>query len=112
MGYKSYVNQVKATYNKAKKDICNGIGTFCVAEAQLRTPVLTGNLRRSETFDVHEDSNGVDIGVTKEAPYGTYVEKGTSKQKAQPFLEPAIMDNIAKIEQIAADKIQAHMGGD
>lgn len=40
-----------------------------------------------------------------------FVEKGTSKMAAQPFLEPAVMDNISKIEEIAGQKISVNMGG-
>lgn len=112
MSYISYVNKVKQALNKSKKDICNEIGTFVTAEAQNRATVLTGNMRRSTTFDVHDDNNGVDIGTTMDAPYAPYVEKGTSKQAAQPFLEPAVMDNISKFEEIAKQKISLNMGGE
>lgn len=112
MGYKSYKDKVLNALHKSEKDICNEIGSYVIAEAQTITPVLTGNLRRSETFQVMDDNKGVIVGVTKDAPYGIYVEKGTSKQQAQPFLEPAVMNNLAKIEEIAGQKINANMDGD
>lgn len=112
MSYKSYKKDVLNALDKAKKDICNDIGTFVIAEAQIRTVVKTGNLRRSETFEVMDKNEGVNVGVTDEAPYGIQVEKGSSKQEAQPFLEPAAMDNISKLEQMAGQAIKANMGGD
>lgn len=111
MAYKSNLNEVLNALEKSKKDICNTIGNFVTAEAQTRATVDTGNMRRSISYNVHDDNNGVDIGVTPEASYAVYVEKGTSKMKAQPFLEPAAMDNISKLEEIAGEKISVNMGG-
>ena len=111
MGYKSNINNVKNALNKSKKEICNEIGTFVTAEAQNRTTVLTGNLKRSETFEVMNNNSGVYVGATSDAPYAPWIEKGSSKQTAQPFLEPAVMDNISKIEEIAKQKISVNMGG-
>ncbi|ERI90991.1 phage protein, HK97 gp10 family [Clostridiales bacterium oral taxon 876 str. F0540] len=112
MGYKSYKNEVISKLKDAEKQVLDTIGTFIIAEAQLRTTVDTGNLRRSETFETDIGEKKVTVGVTPEAPYGIYVEKGTSKQKAQPFLEPAVMDNLSKLEQIAGEKISVNMDGE
>jgi HK97 gp10 family phage protein len=111
MSYTSYRGEVLNALNNVKRDICNEIGNFVVVEAQLRTPVLTGNLRRSVTFEVMDDDKGVYVGVNENAPYGVSVEKGTSTQTAQPFLEPAIMDNIDKIVEIAGQSVSTNMGG-
>lgn len=111
MSYKSYKNEVLKAFNKAKKDICNDIGNFVVAEAQTRATVDTGNLRRSIIYEPMDDFKGVYVGVTGDAPYAIFVEKGTSTQTAQPFLEPAVMDNIDKIVEIANTNITVNMGG-
>lgn len=125
LAYKSNLNNVLNAYEKGKKDALTTIGTFGVAEAQLRAPVGKkedgdidpGRLKRNITFQVHDDNDGVDIGTTnavvnkKGEPYAPWVEKGTSKMKAQPFLEPAVMDNLSKIEEIAGQKIKVNMGG-
>jgi HK97 gp10 family phage protein len=112
MAYKSYVKQVKDALGITEKEICDEMGTFLTAEAQVREPVLTGNMKRSTTYEVIDGNKGIDIGVTADAPYAPCVEKGTSKQQAQPFLEPAVMENIAKLEKIAKQKLIMHMGGD
>lgn len=109
MAFKSNLNNVLDNYREAKKEALNNIGLFGTAEAQLRATVLTGNMRRSTTFDVPNE-NEVDIGTTNEAPYAVYVEKGSSKQKAQPFIEPAIMDNARKIEDITGQALKVKMG--
>lgn len=116
MNFKSNINEVLSALNEAKRDICDSIGAFGKAEAQNRATVLSGLMRRSVDYQVHDDNNGVDIGVTAEAknekgdPYPLFIELGSSHNKAQPFLEPAVMDNIGKIEEIAGQKISAHMG--
>lgn len=112
MGYKSYKDKVLKALDEAKKDACETIGAFVVAEAKLRTPVFTGNLKRSETFEVMSDNKGVIVGSTPNAPYDIWVEKGTESQKAQPHWEPAVMENISKIEQLTGYKIRKKMSGD
>lgn len=109
MAFESHLNEVLEALNEAKQQTLNNIGTYVTAEAQLRAAVDTGNMRRSTTFDIPSD-NEVDLGVTPEAPYAVYVEKGSSKQQAQPFLEPTVMENIDKLESIAGQTIKANMG--
>ena len=109
MAFESHLGEVLSALDESKQEILNNIGTYATAEAQLRATVDTGNMRRSTTFDIPSD-NEVDLGVTPEAPYAVYVEKGSSKQQAQPFLEPAVMDNIDKLESIAGQTIKANMG--
>lgn len=111
MSYKSYKNEVLKAFEKAKKDICNDIGNFVVAEAQTRATVDTGNMRRSISYESMDDFNGINVGVTGDAPYAIFVEKGSSRQEAQPFLEPSVMSNIDKIEEIVKQNIAANMGG-
>lgn len=109
MAFESHLNDVLGALENAKQQILNNIGTYVTAEAQLRAAVDTGNMRRSTTFDIPSD-NEVDLGVTNDAPYGIDVEKGTSRQRAQPFLEPAVMDNIDKLESISGEILKVKMG--
>jgi hypothetical protein len=109
MEYKSYKTEVLAAMKLHKKEFCSAVGTLVVAEAQGLTPVLSGNLKRSETYEVMPDNVGVTVGVTPDAPYGLYVEKGMG-QKAQPFLEPGAMNAIPKIINVA-ERVYKQMGG-
>lgn len=55
-------------------------------------PVKTGNLRDA-IFATRgpDDKRGVLVGVSKKkAPYGRFVERGTSKMAAHPFFRPGI----------------------
>ena len=50
--------------------------------------VRTGRLRNSLTYAVDADAGDVYIGTNVE--YAPYVELGTSKMRARPFLKPAV----------------------
>lgn len=64
-------------------------------------PVDTGNLRNSIDYDVLDDT--VQIGTNVE--YASYVELGTSKQTAQPYLKPAIADHLSKYKIIIKEEL-------
>lgn len=100
MVYRSFRQEVLDALNLCKKEFCETVGTLVVAEAQSRTKVDTGNLRRSEVYELMPNNKGVKVGVTPNAKYGLFLEKGIG-QPAQPFLEPAIMESIPKIKDVA-----------
>ncbi|OLN27526.1 HK97 gp10 family phage protein [Desulfosporosinus metallidurans] len=110
MEFKSYKNDVLKAMKDCKKEFCEGVGTLVVAEAQGLTPVLTGNLKRSVTYEVMSDNAGVNVGVTNSAPYAVVIEKGLSGHKAQPFLEPGAMKSVSKVTNIA-ENIYRKLGG-
>lgn len=57
------------------------------AQAKTRAPVATGALRNSiQTHVTGALSAEVAVGVE----YGVFVEMGTTKRAAKPFLEPAV----------------------
>ena len=70
-------------------------------------PVDTGNLRNSITHVI--DSQGKAARVGTNVHYGPYVELGTSKMAAQPYLSPALDQNKGNIRKIFADAIKEAM---
>ena len=93
--------QAKALLNSKAFEGATEIGLFLESEAKLRTPVDTGLLRSSIFYRTKKTGEGertVVVGTGTE--YAIYVEKGTKKQKAQPFLKPALFDNLSKIRAI------------
>ena len=74
------------------------IGLLAENYAAKKCPVDTGNLRASITHGVDAGDNAVYIGTNVE--YAPYVELGTSRQKAQPFLRPAASGHGAEYRQV------------
>ena len=74
------------------------IGLLAEGYAAGKCPVDTGNLRGSITHEVDAGDNAVYIGTDVE--YAPYVELGTSRQKAQPFLRPAASEHGARYRQV------------
>jgi HK97 gp10 family phage protein len=111
LSYKSYADKVLKVLKDNKREFCEKVGVLAVAEAQSLTPVLTGNLKKSIVSEVMDKNAGVYIGVTPEAPYGVMVEKGTSKQMAQPYLEPGVINAIPKISKVAEQIYRDKLGG-
>lgn len=98
MQNKKNFDKVKNNLNDLIGKALDEIGLFVVAEAQLKTPVESGTLRRSETFQTDNSKKVVYVGSNVE--YDEYVEFGTSKQKAQPHWQPAVNENIDDINKI------------
>lgn len=68
--FKDNSKEVKKALENAINSSLEDIGKIGMAESQLRTPVDTGKLRRSQTYQANKKEKYVDIGVTKEADYG------------------------------------------
>lgn len=47
-----------------------------------------------------------DEGAKGNTPHWHLVELGTERMRAQPFLRPALENNISKVEQVFADKLE------
>lgn len=74
------------------------IGLLAEGYAQMKCPVDTGNLRASITHEVDTGEKAVYIGTNVE--YAPYVELGTSKMGAQPFLRPAATEHGDQYRQV------------
>lgn len=67
------------------------IGLAAEGYAKRACPVDTGNLRNSITHAVESAEDAVYVGTNVE--YAPYVELGTSRAAAQPFLRPAATEH-------------------
>ena len=67
------------------------IGLAAEGYAKRACPVDTGNLRNSITHAVESAEDSVYVGTGVE--YAPYVELGTSRTAAQPFLRPAATEH-------------------
>jgi len=80
-------------------------GMLVKTDAKLRCPVDTGNLRKSITSEVKQVDRSAEIGTNVE--YAQYVEYGTKRTRAQPYLRPAGDENRDKIERIFQKNLKA-----
>lgn len=74
------------------------VGMQAETYAKQLAPVDTGRLRNSITNEVDVSDKSVTIGSAVE--YAPFVEQGTSKQKAKPYLRPAIIGHKDDYKQI------------
>ena len=70
------------------EELMSKLGHAALARSMKHTPVLTGNLRRSETTRAERDR--AYLGSTAE--YAQYVHDGTRFVPARPFFEEGIQD--------------------
>jgi len=75
------------------------VGVFVEREAQSNAPVWRGILKSDITHTVgaHRDTIEGIVGVKKRAFWAYFVELGTKKMAAQPFLRPAVFGNTKRI---------------
>lgn len=75
------LRNLKRNTDEANKQIAEDIAD----DAQANAPVDTGELRAS----IHTEKTDNGLAVVVGAAYGAFVELGTSKMAAQPYLGPA-----------------------
>lgn len=111
-GMSNVMNMLKK-YSNAESKLSRGIEKGCMiveGEAKVLCPVSTeetrpggphGELRDSITHEVNKNTGAV--GTNKE--YGIYVELGTYKMAAQPFLVPALLSKKDEVVQAIKDEV-------
>ena len=97
----------KEISDNIKAALLRGLETCgLVAEgyAKKLAPVDTGNLRNSITHDVDDGEPAAYIGTNVE--YSSYVELGTIKMDAKPFLKPAVADHANTYRKIIEKELK------
>jgi HK97 gp10 family phage protein len=64
--------------------------------AKRTAPVDTGRLRASVTHSLERDFAGLVAVVGTDVDYAPFVELGTSRAAAQPFLRPALAAEVGR----------------
>ena len=75
------------------------IGLQCEKYAKLLCPVDTSRLKNSITHEARPSEEAVYVGTAVE--YAPYVEYGTYKMKAQPYLGPAVSGHTGEYKAMA-----------
>lgn len=86
---KDNTKEVLAAMEKALETGLEAVGLTAEGYAKRATPVDTGNLRNSITH-THD---GKDAYIGTNVEYAPYVELGTSKMSARPYLKPAATEH-------------------
>jgi len=100
----SNADAFRGELEKVVPKILESWGIVAEGYAKLNCPVDTGRLRNSITHERNDEEGQVQIGSNVE--YAPYVEYGTSRMRAQPFLEPAITYNIQEYQDIADEYLK------
>lgn len=67
----------------------------------------TGTNRKSIDVEVVADAKGPKATLFTQSGYGGYLEVGTQKMRAQPYLLPALMKFVGKIATVLRRKANA-----
>lgn len=90
-------------------------GKVALDDAKRRCPIQTGALKASLHLEKGktkkpEIKQEVKISPGKKEYYGTFVELGTSKQAAQPYMRPAIDENQTEIAKAINQEVLRAIG--
>ena len=88
---KSNLDLIEQASDEAIDRALEAIGMQAEGYAKMKCPVDTGRLRNSITHTV--DVTGRKAIIATNVEYAAYVEYGTSRTKAQPYLQPAVKDH-------------------
>ena len=80
---------------------------FVAEQAEANAPRRTGRLSRDIAYEVKGEGKDIVgyVGVKKGgAFYGLFVERGTRRMRAQPFLRPALFNNLGTVARKIAGK--------
>ena len=93
---KSNSDAVFSAVEKKTAAALSMLAPVVVESAKRHCPVDTGRLRRSISSIVSKNK----LVVGSRVHYAAYVEGGTAKMAAQPYLRPALMENIKNIRKV------------
>ena len=101
--YKDNTDEVLKGLSDAVERALTRIGSAAEGYAKKKCPVDTGNLRNSITNEVQSSEKAVYIGTNVE--YAAYVELGTTRTKAKPYLKPAAAEHSAVYKRIIEEEM-------
>lgn len=106
---KSIERALKAEQIKIAEAGADGLlkaGEQIVTDTKSITPVDTGRLRASYHAQMAEKTKDESkVEVETDVEYAPYVEFGTSMQRPQPHLTPAVTSNAPKVKDFVARAI-------
>lgn len=112
------LGSLKAKLNKldplTRAAVTRGVQLAAVkveGDAKTIAPVDTGALRDSITTSGKSTATGAEASIGSSLEYAPFIELGTSRMQAQPYLHPALQKNKKKAKTIIITEIvKAHKG--
>jgi len=101
----SNVAKVGQLLDAAIENALSDMGMVCSRYAQDKAPVYTGRLRNSIRYEVKKSEDALIVGT--DVNYAGFVELGTSRQKPQPYLRPAVADHIDEYRAIVKRNLES-----
>lgn len=101
--YKDNTDEVLKGLSDAVERALTRIGLAAEGYAKKECPVDTGNLRNSITNEVRSSEKSVYIGTNVE--YAAYVELGTTRTRAKPYLKPAATEHPTVYKRIMEEEM-------
>lgn len=101
IGYDKLKRQLDTLAKLETKSAEMAVASFVLEDSQLLVPVDRGDLKDSGEII---DTNGVKVIYT--AGHALFVEMGTYKMAAQPYLRPAIDNNKNRLAEVAGREVE------
>lgn len=102
--YKDNTDEVLKGLSDAVERALTRIGLAAEGYAKKECPVDTSNLRNSITHEVRQSEKAAYIGTNVE--YAAYVELGTVRTKAKPYLKPAAAEHSTVYKRITEEEMR------
>lgn len=113
-GVKELQSKFKALDNELQTVLSQAVSAGAAVvdrDAKIRCPVDTGTLRRSIREMKQNKSPGrIESQVGTDIEYAHAVEFGTDRQRAQPYLRPALDENTQEIQAAFETRLRQLLG--
>lgn len=96
--FKSHEDEVLQQLTRAAENALEECGLLGEDMPKI-CPVDTGRLRNSIAHTVRESEQAAYIGTN--VSYAPHVELGTRRQRAQPYLKPAVSEHSAQYKKLS-----------
>lgn len=93
----SHLKEIQGMSQQAIDNALEIIGGMAESYAKQKCPVDTGRLRNSIT---HQQEGKRTVAIGSNVVYAPFVELGTIRMKAQPYLRPAIEEHSADYQRV------------
>lgn len=102
--FESHLGEFQEALESQIEQALIAIGMTAETYAKEKCPVDTDRLRSSITHEVEMGDKSVVIGTNVE--YAAFVELGTSKMRARPYLRPAAEDHSQEYKAIVEEALK------